>query len=912
MEGLAIFALLFAMTGPIGLIAALMAHRRIKNLEAKLGQSSWHADPVARPQTATAGPVPSAPPPVVAAPPAKPPVASPPIKPTPVPKPVVEPATTASSAPVAPPTPPRWQSATKSRKPKASRDLESILGGQWLTWAGILALFFGSAFFLGVDLGQSALAGLPQVMIGLAVAGVFLFIGNRLSERAERFLGLGLLGGGVALLFLGLFALYGFHHLVPAIAVLPMLFFVAVVGATLALKRDSLTIAALTMTGALITPMVLLGLTTGTATYDALLPYLMAVNLGAVLVGVRRGWAVLPLGSFVATLLLVTGWWEAQPQRSAWSFMAVTGSWVVFAIAPWLQREGTRFWSLARAATLTANGLFFGLFCHGMVATSGQLSQGTILFGLATIYYLMSVQMKRRHGESEATRLALTTAAALAAVAVPVLLDMAWVTVGWTALAGVLIFAGLRERDIWQRVTGLVVLVIGLFRVAIMDLPTIADSGVAFNPILNGGFLAGLPAFALLGWTFWAYHRYDDRLCERERRARSSFLIVGAAILLWKLSAELWGFHGWRQRHLQESPAVVWLWLSLLWSAYGLATVLVDRRRHLKVLRKPGYGVLGFGLAAAALHALLSSAQQLAGYRPLWNVDILQGSLITVVLGVTAWLLNRRGADLLSFEVKLRRPALYAATLFPLLKLTFELRGLVAWPDRFSASTHDNIFMLWMLPLWAAWGMAMVVVSRRDRLSGLRIPGYILVGFAVLLAMFTTLMVGTHLATDYLPLMNLPFLQGLFLTGVLAAMVRLLDQPGTQPQPSEIRLRTPMILSAIVLLFLKVTIEVLAYFKLGSDATAASQALKSQLSLSLVWGLYAGAVIWAGFARRFKPVRLLGMSLLVITILKLFTLDMQALDKGYRIAAFVGLGVLLLVISLLYQRERQTPDDSVE
>jgi len=68
-------------------------------------------------------------------------------------------------------------------------------------------------------------------------------------------------------------------------------------------------------------------------------------------------------------------------------------------------------------------------------------------------------------------------------------------------------------------------------------------------------------------------------------------------------------------------------------------------------------------------------------------------------------------------------------------------------------------------------------------------------------------------------------------------------------------------------------------------------------------------VIWAGLARRFKPVRLLGMSLLVITILKLFLMDMQSLDKGYRIVAFVGLGVLLLVISLLYQRDRQTPKE---
>ena len=35
-------------------------------------------------------------------------------------------------------------------------------------------------------------------------------------------------------------------------------------------------------------------------------------------------------------------------------------------------------------------------------------------------------------------------------------------------------------------------------------------------------------------------------------------------------------------------------------------------------------------------------------------------------------------------------------------------------------------------------------------------------------------------------------------------------------------------------------------------------------------------------------------------------LDIQTLEKGYRIASFVGVGLLLLLISILYQRERRS------
>jgi len=43
---------------------------------------------------------------------------------------------------------------------------------------------------------------------------------------------------------------------------------------------------------------------------------------------------------------------------------------------------------------------------------------------------------------------------------------------------------------------------------------------------------------------------------------------------------------------------------------------------------------------------------------------------------------------------------------------------------------------------------------------------------------------------------------------------------------------------------------------------------------------------------------------LAVLVGKVFLLDMQELERGYRIASFVGVGILLLAVSLLYQRER--------
>jgi uncharacterized membrane protein len=94
-------------------------------------------------------------------------------------------------------------------------------------------------------------------------------------------------------------------------------------------------------------------------------------------------------------------------------------------------------------------------------------------------------------------------------------------------------------------------------------------------------------------------------------------------------------------------------------------------------------------------------------------------------------------------------------------------------------------------------------------------------------------------------------------------------------------------------------------FEARRAAGAASTGLGSLLTLSLVWAAYGGLCIGAGFATGWRPIRLFGVGVLGLLVLKVFLLDMQELERGYRIASFVGVGVLLLAISLLYQRERR-------
>ena len=76
------------------------------------------------------------------------------------------------------------------------------------------------------------------------------------------------------------------------------------------------------------------------------------------------------------------------------------------------------------------------------------------------------------------------------------------------------------------------------------------------------------------------------------------------------------------------------------------------------------------------------------------------------------------------------------------------------------------------------------------------------------------------------------------------------------------------------------------------------------LALTIVWIVYAAALVAAGIRWRYRPARLMGVVILGIAILKTFTFDISMLTLKYRIVAFVGLGVALLVASYAYQAYR--------
>jgi uncharacterized membrane protein len=78
----------------------------------------------------------------------------------------------------------------------------------------------------------------------------------------------------------------------------------------------------------------------------------------------------------------------------------------------------------------------------------------------------------------------------------------------------------------------------------------------------------------------------------------------------------------------------------------------------------------------------------------------------------------------------------------------------------------------------------------------------------------------------------------------------------------------------------------------------------TQVGLSVLWALYAAALLGWGFLRPRPLVRYAALALLGLTVFKVFYVDLSSVRTAYRIVSFLVLGVVLLGVSLLYQKVR--------
>ena len=277
-------------------------------------------------------------------------------------------------------------------------------------------------------------------------------------------------------------------------------------------------------------------------------------------------------------------------------------------------------------------------------------------------------------------------------------------------------------------------------------------------------------------------------------------------------------------------------------------------------------------LANAA--SFLTALQYLLYRDHRWALTIAVLVLSGVHLAASRWLLDGREGG----------PSV-ARALFAGLGLTFVT---LAIPIRLEGK--------WIAIAWAVEGAALVWAGLQGKLSLLRWAGVILFGGSAARLVLLDMSADTFLWNPRF--MSYAVVATCFVTALVLVLRHEEDLSAGERRAFRI-----IGMAANFLVLYSLSLEVWELFarmrpNLGDDTR-----LTQQLALSLLWAVYATALMVWGFRRRHALLRWSSLALFSGVVVKVFLYDLSFLERAYRIASFTVLGLLLVMVSFFYQQK---------
>lgn len=668
-----------------------------------------------------------------------------------------------------------------AEKPSRTREeWESLIGSKLLNRIGAFALILGVGFFLNYAFDNDLIPESIRVLLGFVIGAGLLWGGARWQKKGLAIFAQGLVGAGIAILYLSVYASFNFYHLVPQPAAFVLMSAVTALTFLQALKYDSLAVALLGWAGGFLTPVLL---STGQSNEAGLFTYLALLDLGLLaLIWRKEAWIILEPLTLVATYLMYLTWYERYYTESALllTLFFVTIFWCMFYVLDVLRiSKGVKAFLNIRQVVAGLNALFFYIALYNLIDKPFHTWMSTVTLLLGGVYFLTFYLLRRRGAESTiALARYVLTAISLLVSATAIQFSSFMTVTFWAAEALLLIWCGVhwKMRHVWQAA-------LVLFALAVVKLFSVAGA-LEYVPVENFILLLNKRAltFVVLSVSLGASAFFLKQVEDKNREMTANILHGAWSVLLFILCTV--EANDYFQKLLQNAagPAATSLAYSrdlawaALWAIYSLPLVWFGLRHKILPIIFSGLGSLSL-------------------------------AILLIAVGGIAFV--------------------------PIEQFTFALN-------------------------WRAAAFAVVIaaaVLQTRRLNANR--------------------------QDYKWLGDV--------IGILQIAVVLLVLDLLTGETRDLFKR--------------------AVFTLEQNSSAANVSIQiarlndlQQLALSGVWLVYSALLMVAGIWRRLQGLRIIAIALFGVTILKIFIYDLSFLDRLYRIFSFIGLGVILLAVSYLYQR----------
>ncbi len=766
---------------------------------------------------------------------------------------------TVSSDPLRPPAPP--PEAAKPERPSGSRpamdriDWEELTGGRLFAWIGGLALFLGILFFVKYSIDQGLLSPAVRVAGSFLLGTACIAGGLRLYSTRYRVIAHTLCAAGPAILYVVVYASYDFYGFIGVTAAFPLMTLVTLVTFLLAVRLDSRYIALLGLLGGFLTPP---SLSTGQDRPLALFGYLAFLDLGLVLVALRKRWSFLVPLAAVATALTQIGW-------------------------------TARFFTVEKVVTAVGVQLLFSALFVAAAAAAHRMrvedrrilaaGAGMPLLSLCMVWWMISFpEVGQRPG---------------LLFSVALLLNL--------FLSGLVL---LRDKEWW---------------------PYLAGRAITFSTLLfwihtqlTSSLLPWGLAFVLI---FGTLHAFLAAILKHRRPDSSGLVPTLSTLLPFVLLIAVFF-----QIQLGDPAPVFGLALLLVVLILGMVL-------YLRVGAMAMAGLVAVVLLETAWHITGFDSARLQYTVPWYFVFLLIFALFPFALGrrldkrldLLPWIASALSGPIHFFLIFDALPVSRGEVLAGVLALafgTFYLAGLFRLVRTVPEGHSDRSTLLalfasvvlffvslafpvvfdeeWLTVGWALEGLALVWLFGRIPHPGLKKWAFVLLGIAFVRLALNPAVLGYHPRTEA------PFLNW-YLYAYGTVIICLMMSAHRWRPPEEALASLPVVpalrVMGAVLAFFLLNIEIADLYSQGRHLTFQfGTSVGQDMTYSLAWAGYGLVLLLIGIRTSSRGARFGALGLLAVTIVKLFLYDLWRLGELYRVGAFVGLAMILILVSFLYQR----------
>ena len=808
-----------------------------------------------------------------------------------------------------------------------------LFGGNTVVRIGIVVLFLGLLFLakFAVDNGFVPIE-IRLAAIGL-VAVALLVIGWRTKASRPGY-ALSLQGAAVAILYLTIFAAFKLYHLIDPKIAFAFMLAVCALSTALALLQNSRAMAVIGFTGGFLVPVLL---STGGGSHIALFSYFALLNIAVLVIAWFKTWRVLSVISFVLTFGIAGMWaqdrYEAIHYASCQTFLLI--GWAIYLAIALIYANRREDDDTESQRSYVDGTLVFGMALVGfglqaamMRATPGLIHYASAFSALIAggVYLALALWQASRARRDDTPRSAFLAGESLLAIgvgfatlAIPLAFGAEITAAAWAIEGAAIVWVGLRQQRWLARAFGLALQPVALitFYLGITDGAWERATEVT-RFFLNTQFI-GLLLIALgatvIGWIL-RRERDEEQVAEWESAsalARGYLAVerllaaiaIPYAFLMWCVA-----FVNELHRHLPPLASGDSYRVLLQRADLPLVTMMVllvsvtlsfviGRRLQWAAARSIALVALPLLVLLAAISVINADAGfnrigliiwPLALIIHYWlmraNDDEMPSKWYAAAHAVTVWIVVILAGGALArlvTDADLWRTAWASVTL--VVAAVAALALLIVWVQR--STTNDTAPVRWPLQPYL---QSYIFIAAIPLVIGTYLGG-------LALALLSN---GNAAPLPYIPLLNPTEITVALVMAVGVSWMLLLRRLYTAQEMSNPFASRSIWIPYLLLGFVFINTVWLRiahhFFAVPWDAERLFSSFFVQTGYAILWSVMALIMMVTGHRKARRGVWMLGAALLGLTVLKLIAIDMSNTGGVARVVAFIGVGVLILIV----------------